>query len=246
MSTESNNEKSLSAGYAANMNGVAAVDRALSIIKVLQTAKKALTLTEIAESTGLYKSAILRMMASLENASLVVRRKDQRFVLGPFANLLGKAYESTMHLEEHLLPVMKELVEQGMESPSFHVRADGGHRLCLLRVDSNHSTLDRVRAGDFLPIDRGAAGKILSRALAGDVPESGSTVFEVSFGERDPACAAIAGPVFGPGQELIGALSLSGPMERFHDSSLHKMSPALLSACKKATKNLGGNWPISD
>ncbi len=190
--------------------------------------------------------AILRMMASLENASLVVRRKDQRFVLGPFANLLGKAYESTMHLEEHLLPVMKELVEQGMESPSFHVRADGGHRLCLLRVDSTHSTLDRVRAGDFLPIDRGAAGKILSRALAGDVPESGSTAFEVSFGERDPACAAIAGPVFGPGEELIGALSLSGPMERFHDVSLQKMNPALLAACKKATENLGGSWPFID
>lgn len=246
MTTESKNEKSLSAGYAANMSGVAAVDRALSIVKVLQTARRALTLTEIAESTGLYKSAILRMMASLENASLVVRRKDQRFVLGPFAYFLGKAYESTMHLEEHLLPVMKELVEQGMESPSFHVRADGGQRLCLLRVDSNHSTLDRVRAGDFLPIDRGAAGKVLSRTFAGDGPENDAPAFDVSFGERDPSCAAIAGPVFGPGQELIGALSLSGPMERFHDASLRQMNPALLAACKKATENLGGSWPFID
>lgn len=243
MTTQSKNSKDLSPGYAANMAGVASVDRALSIARVLETAKKPLTLTEIAELTGLYKSAVLRLMVSLENSSLVVRRRDQRYALGPLALLLGKAFEATTHIEEHLLPLMQELVDQDMESPSFHIRTDGERRLCLLRLDSNHSTLDRVRAGDVLPLNKGAAGRVLSRESSSSDTPRGDTLLEVSFGERDPSCAGIAGPVFGPSNELVGSLSLSGPMERFHDKSIQKMKPVLLEACKKATQHLGGDWP---
>ena len=35
------------------------------------------------------------------------------------------------------------------------------------------------------------------------------------MGERDPSCAAVASPVFGPDGEACGAISLSGPKERF-------------------------------
>ncbi len=233
--------KTLSTGYAANMQGVAAVDRALAITKALQSAGQPLTLTEVADATGLYKSSVLRLMASLEKATLVVRRRDQRYLLGPFAFLLGSAYRATTHIDEYLLPLMHELVQKGMESPSFHVRADAQHRLCMLRVDSNHSTLDRVRAGDYLPLDRGAAGRVLTRADS--ETRKGAALLEVSYGERDPSCAAIAGPVFGPGQELLGSLSLSGPMERFNDKTVKKMRPVMLAACSKATRALGGDWP---
>lgn len=235
----------VSAGYAANMRGVAAVDRALSIAIALEAAREPLTLSQISATTGLYKSAVLRLMVSLERCGLVARRSDQSYVLGALAFRFGKAYESVSHLEETLLPLMHELVAQGMESPSFHVLQDAETRLCLLRIDSNHSTLDRVRAGDVLPLKKGAAGKVLRwRQPAAPVDDPQSLV-EASFGERDASCAAVAGPVYGPGGELLGALSLSGPLERFTAVSVKKMSVSLLHACEEATRKFGGTWPAA-
>ena len=224
------------------MEGVAAVDRAMGIAQALEMARDPLTLSEIAKATGLYKSAVLRLMVSLERCGLVVRREDQRYCLGPFAFRLGNAYDAGARLEDTLLPLMKQLVQQGMESPSFHVRQDDKLRLCLLRLDSMHSTLDRVRVGDLLPLNAGAPGKVLRGLNAPPELRNGNVSLHVSYGERDPACGAVAGPVYGPGNIVLGALSLSGPLERFTTASVKSMAPILLNACQVATIRLGGQW----
>jgi len=237
--------KSLSPGYAANMAGVAAVDRALAIAEALVNAGGPLTLSELADATGLYKSTVLRLMVSLERSTLAIRRQDQRYVPGPLAFRLGRAYESVNHLDEFLLPLMKHLVERGMESPSFHVWQSDETRLCLLRVDSHHSTLDRVRTGDLLPLKRGAPGKVLRRWAPGSPGVDDAPAVETSFGERDPMCAAVAAPVFGPGGQLLGALSLSGPLDRFSEHAVRRMTRPLLDAAEAATVALGGVWPAA-
>ena len=45
------------------------------------------------------------------------------------------------------------------------IRHDAKLRLCVLRIDSQHATLDRVSAGALLPLDRGAAGHQIVSAL---------------------------------------------------------------------------------
>lgn len=232
-----------SAGYAANMEGVAAVDRAMSILAALEQAAAPVTLAELAAATDLYKSTLLRLLVSLERAATVVRRSDQRYVLGPFAFRLGRAYEATHPLRACLLPLMQSLVDAGAESPSFHVAHDAHTRLCLLRIDSNHSTLDRVRAGDLLPLARGAPGKVLRAFAGGAAGAPGAPLVHTSFGERDPLCGAVACPVFGPGGELLGALSLSGPLDRFTPPRVRRISRPLLDAAAAATRALGGAWP---
>lgn len=227
-------------------DGVAAVDRALHIVGVLVQSAEPLTLAALARSTGYYKSTLLRLIASLERSGLVMRRADQRYSLGPFAFRLGQAFEATFHLEESVLPVLQWLIDQGSESASFHVWHDEKTRLCLLRIDSNHSTLDRIRPGDLLPIRRGAAGKVLRAFVDGGSAAASVGLVHTSFGERDPACAAVAAPVFGPAGELLGALSLSGPQERFSDAAVKKMGRWLLAAGERATAALGGRWPARE
>src|SRR5690606_10619272 len=109
-----------------------------------------ISLADLSRATGFYKSTLLRLIGSLEKAALVVRRLDGRYSLGPYAHVLGRAYEATYHITEIILPLLQDLVDQGTESASFHVYNDAGTRACVLRVDSHHSTLDRVRAGDLL------------------------------------------------------------------------------------------------
>lgn len=226
-------------------DGVAAVDRALHVATALANAPHALTLTELALATGLYKSTLLRLLASLERACLVSHRTDKRYALGALAFVFGRSFEQVHGLQGTLQPILQWLVAQGTESPSFHIQHDQQHRLCLLRIDSNHSTLDRVRIGDLLPLRRGAAGKALTIAEHGpdaQPPASQDLVF-TSFGERDPLCGAVAAPVFGPSAALLGAISVSGPLERFSELAVGRMKTLVLAAAQRATAELGGSWP---
>jgi DNA-binding IclR family transcriptional regulator len=224
---------------------VAAVDRALLIATVLVESAQPMSLAELARATDLYKSTILRLLASLERNGLVMRRADQRYSLGPLAFRLGQAFAATFHLEDAVWPVLQWLIDQGSESASFHVWHDEKTRLCLLRLDSNHPTLDRIRSGDLLPLQRGAAGKVLRLLANGQAAATTAGLIHTSYGERDPACAAVSVPVFGPGGELLGALSLSGPKERFSDAAVKRMSHWLLAAGERATSELGGRWPTA-
>jgi DNA-binding IclR family transcriptional regulator len=227
----------------ATEGGVAAIDRAVAILVALETARDPLTLAELAAATRLYKSTLLRILTSLRNANLVQRRADQRYALGHFALTLGHAFEATHHVEASVLPAIEWLISQGSESGSFHVRHDARSRLCLFRIDSGHSTLDRVRAGDLLPMARGAPGKVLTTFAKGVASAEGASLICTSFGERDPSCAAVSVPVFGPDGDLVGAMSLSGPLERFNEAAVKKMSKMLLTAAQTATRSLGGEWP---
>lgn len=214
-------------------HGVAAVDRALSILAAIEAAPIPRTLAEVAAATGLYKSTILRLMGSVEAAGLIARLPDGRYGLGPAACRLGISYERANPVASHAMPVLQALVAAGSESASFHVRLDAVSRLCVLRVDSAHSTLDRVSAGDVLPLDRGAPGGVLSAGA--DAP-----AFVVSLGERDSGCAAMAAPVFGADGSLRGALSLSGARERFTESMIEAWQPKLIDAAGRITRALRG------
>ncbi len=226
-------------------DGVAAVDRALHIATALANSPQALTLTELSVATGMYKSTLLRLLASLERAGLVTHRSDKRYALGPLAFVFGRSFEQTHGLQGAIQPILQWLVEQGTESPSFHVRHDQTHRLCIMRIDSNHSTLDRVRIGDLLPLHRGAAGKVITSLEQGPPPSptASSDLVFTSFGERDPLCGAIAAPVFGPSASLLGAISVSGPLERFSELAVERMKTLVIAAAQRATQSLGGKWP---
>ncbi|MGF6305018.1 hypothetical protein OKW42_008371 [Paraburkholderia sp. WC7.3d] len=59
--------------------GVAAVDRALTLLAAFGNGTSVLSLSALAERTRMYKSTVLRLLASLEHAHLVVHRR--RWVL---------------------------------------------------------------------------------------------------------------------------------------------------------------------
>lgn len=223
--------------------GVAAVDRAVAILKTIAAHSAPITLADLARYTGFYKSTLLRLLASLEKASLVVRRHDGLYALGPYAHQLGRAYESSYRLESVLRPVLEDLVKQGTESASFHVYHDPEHRVCVARIDSFHSTLDRIDAGDLLPLAQGAAGKLIMAFHGGRQAPDIDSVSALSIGERDPDCAAVAAAVFGTDNVFLGAISLSGPKERFTPESIAEQTRHVLAAARKATGLLGGRWP---
>ncbi|WP_319773535.1 IclR family transcriptional regulator [Breoghania sp.] len=228
--------------------GVAAVDRALAILSALEAATIPPTLSDLSRTTGLYKSTILRLLESLQDGGYVMRIDETKYALGPAVMQLGLAYERANPLRHQVMPILERLVAQGTESPSFHIRQTHEERLCLFRVDSNHSTLDRVHAGDRMPVRRGAAGKVLLAFGPDEEPgremdEIRRDCFAISLGERDKLCAGVAAPVFSGGKRLLGALSLSGPRERFTEADIAWMRPRLIAAAQDLTRAMSGRYP---
>ena len=113
--------------------GVAAVDRALTILRAFEGEgdPEPLTLAALARRTGLYKSTMLRLMVSLQAFGYIVQLPDGRYHLGPTPFRLGSVYQRGNRLYDHVMPVLRALVAQGTESPSFHVRHDAKLRLCV-------------------------------------------------------------------------------------------------------------------
>lgn len=231
--------------------GVAAVDRALAILGAFSEGGEPLTLAELAERTGLYKSTILRLAASLEKAGYLRRRHDGRFALGPALLRLGELYRASFDLGELVMPALRRLSRDTGESAAFYVR-DGEERVCLYRVASTtHRVLHYVTPGTRFSLTTGASGQVL-RAFAdgaADLPpelrEVRARGLAVSLADRKAETAAIAAPVFGvdpaDGQvRLVGALSLAGPASRFTDESIARMSQSLSAEARSLSRALGG------
>jgi DNA-binding IclR family transcriptional regulator len=221
--------------------GVAAVDRALSLLDAYSPARPVLTLAELAQHTQLHKSTVLRLLASLEHAHLIQRRDDGRYALGAGVERLQRVYAQSFSMESVVMPVLRDLVRQTQESAAFHVR-QGEQRLCLHRVDSPRPVRDHMQAGALLPMGRGAGGRVLSAWPDADDALSQRIRRELvvtMVGDRLPELAGVASPVFGADGNLVGALTLTMPAERLEVG----FDRAVLEHARRLTEMLGGRYP---
>ncbi len=232
-----------SAALSTAPDGVAALDRAFAILFAFRSDDKGLSLAEIAARTGLYKSTILRLIASLTHHRMLLRSDDGRYFVGPGALQLGALYQRGLQLGDVVLPLMRALRDGSGESVSFYIRQHNV-RVCLHRVDSTHTIRDHVREGDVLPMDKGSGGRVLT-AFGGARGQLHDAIrrdgYYISIGERDAETAGISTPVFSAGQPLAGALTLAGPCSRVDEVLLRKMRRPMVEASIRATELLGGD-----
>jgi DNA-binding IclR family transcriptional regulator len=220
--------------------GAAAVDRALSLLSAFGPGDDGLTLAQFAERTQLYKSTVLRLLASLEHARLIRRLADGRYALGIEVARLHALYAASFSLDGIVPPVLHELVAATGESAAYHVRQPQGAgwaRLCLYRVDSPHVVRDHVRAGDLLPADRGAGARVLiafgpeaegprdaaSRQLYDTIRGQGYCAL---VGDRTAELAGISAPVFHADGRLAAAVTLTMPAHRYDAAHIEPVRAA--------------------
>ncbi|MET1113679.1 MAG: IclR family transcriptional regulator [Comamonas sp.] len=224
--------------------GVAAVDRALSLLAAFQPGDAALGLAELAERTRLYKSTVLRLLASLEHAQWVQRLDDGRYAIGPQAARLHAVYQASFSLDRVVLPALRALVAETGESAAYHVRR-GATRVCLYRVDSPHPVRDHIRAGDLLPMDRGTGGRVLTAfdPVLGKAPGPDRHLyariradgFYTAVGDRLAEVAGVSAPVLRADGSVAAAVTLTCPVHRYQA----RFVPAVLQAARSLCGQVG-------
>jgi DNA-binding IclR family transcriptional regulator len=221
--------------------GVDAVERAMTILNALGEAEGALSLKDVALRTGLTKPTILRLSVSLERFGYLRRGADGTYALGPTLWLLGSAYRRNLELEPIVRPALQALVSLTQESASFWI-ARGGQRICLFRVNSPRSARSHVEEGEISPIDKGSGGHVVAFGTGRPTPMAAAISAEgavATFGERDPDVASVSSPVFGPGGEFVGALTLAGILSRFEPQA-DEFKVVVRQAAASVSRQLGG------
>ena len=96
--------------------------------------------------------------------------------------------------------------------------------------------------GDLLPLDRGAGGRVLSAfsGARGEIAERVRRDQVIGLkGDRKAELAGVSAPVFDAGGQLVGALTLTMPVQRYSERHLKPVRDAAIVL----TTALGGHAP---
>jgi len=217
------------------------VERAMSILSAFSSQRRRLSLTELAEETGLHKSTVSRQANSMLLYGFLTRDAEGRYGIGASVWRLGLIFRQDYQHGATIRPVLRDLVARTGETASFYVRA-GEDRVCLYRENSPNLIRYHLEEGMRLPMDRGSVAMVLRRCAGEDVPRNVAFTPAGSVdlaGGRNPNIASVATPVFSPEGDLLGALAVSGLTTRFtsdrraqalkwieqHAAELRKTSP---------------------
>jgi IclR family pca regulon transcriptional regulator len=140
------------------------LERGMAVIQVFSRERPALTLSEVANLTGITRATARRILLTLEKLGHV--RSDGRlFSPTPRLLTLGWAYLSSLNLSELALPLMEALVEETHESCSA-ATLDPPDVVYVARVPTRRIMSITLSVGTRLPAHCTSMGRVLLAALA--------------------------------------------------------------------------------
>ena len=220
-------------------NPVAVLDKAVAILSAV--AAEPATLAELVERTGLPRATAHRLAVALEGHRLVRRTPAGAWAPGPALAELGRGTGDLGEIAgRHLIA----LRDASGESAQFYVR-DGATRVCVAAAERTSGLRDTVPVGARLPMTAGSAAHALLAFTPADevtrlLPSASftaRTLLEVrrrgwahSVAEREPGVAALSAPVREATGAVLGAVSISGPVERLGRRPSPEVIGAVLDA----------------
>jgi IclR family pca regulon transcriptional regulator len=152
------------AGRAADAPGrrtdfVQSLDRGLAVIRCFSSEHPSLTLSEVAERTGLTRAAARRFLLTLQELGYV-GSTGRQFSLRPRVLALGYAYLSSFSVAQIAQPHLEDLTEELHESCSVSV-LDGDDLVYVARASANRIMTIALTVGTRLPPYPTSMGRVL-------------------------------------------------------------------------------------
>jgi IclR family transcriptional regulator, acetate operon repressor len=223
---------------------IASVDRATDVLSLFARADgPSLGVTEIAAALGLSKAAVHRIVTTLvAKGYLQSDARTRRYALGPAVLSLGLAYLQRMDLRGLARSAMQDLSARTQETVTLAVRS-GWVRVYVDQVLPAREVKLSVTLGEPYPLHAGSSSKTFLAHLSEDElqeylasmplqPLTASTItvaeelrgelalirergYAASLGERQEGSASMAAPVVDRHGEVVAAIGVCGPIDRF-------------------------------
>ncbi len=222
---------------------VQSLERAFCILDCFTIDHPELGVREAARLAGLSSSTTGRLLAALKAAGVVSQNPaTHAYSLGPRVLVWAGVYTHSIDVRSAALELMHELHRTTRETISLYI-LDGNDRICVERLESPQNVRIVSRVGLRLPLYAGSAGKVLLAFLpptrrdeilssSNLVPLTSNTItdpaaiqaevekirrqgYAVSYGEWLLDASGVAAPIFDHRGDVIAALTISGPSQRF-------------------------------
>lgn len=198
---------------------VQSLARGLAVIRAFDAERPVMTLSEVAEATGLSRATARRFLLTLQTLGYV--RSDGRdFALTPRVLDLGFSYLSALSLPELVEPHLEEMSSRLGESVSAAV-LDGDDIVYVARVAVRRVMNVAITIGTRFPAARTSMGHVLT----GQAAEGWAIADE----ELEPGLRSIAAPLHGRDGRVIAAINVATSTSRVsREELLERHLPALL------------------
>lgn len=238
--------------------GAQAALRALRLLKLFSPDRPELQLAEISRRAGLNKTTTHRLLQALHSESMLDRNVSSgAYRLGPALMALGVQALSSNDLRIRARPLLNRLAEETGETATLEVPIDD-MMLILDEVTGKHFVGAAGNVGTRWPIHATSTGKALIAfdeqgmdRLAGElVPLTPRTItdrdqlhaqieeirrrgFAETVDELEDGFSGVATVVRGSGGQVLGALSICGPTQRFPEERRANLGATLCGAAER-------------
>ncbi|UCM88334.1 IclR family transcriptional regulator [Streptomyces marincola] len=169
------------------------LDRGLRVLKLLAETDHGLTVTELSKQLGVNRTVVYRLLATLEQHSLVRRDAGGRVRVG--VGVLGLGRQVHPLVREAALPALRSLAEDVGATAHLTV-VDGTDALAVAVVEPSWTDYHvAYRTGYRHALDRGAAGRAILTGRCKDIENEDG--FVLTQGELEAGACGAAAPLPG-------------------------------------------------
>ncbi len=258
---------------AAPVGGTEAADRVADVLLLFTEGTATVGVTEIARRLGLSKAVVHRILQSLLSRGFVqVDAATREYQLGPAAVALGVRALRDHDLRRAARPELRRLRDMTRETTTLSELV-GRSRVYLDQFESPNEIKMTVELGRPYPLYAGASSRAMLAYLSAEAQDSviadglsaltPETVVDerrlrallartradrvaTSRGERQWGAGSVASPVFGIDGDVVGAISVCGPVARFDADTVARLIPVVRAAAEEVSQRLGWDGRVID
>jgi IclR family pca regulon transcriptional regulator len=241
-------------------------ERGVAVIKAFSARTPSLTVTQVAERTGLRRAVARRYLLTLEALGYVVH-DEARYALTPRVLEIGFTYLATLTMAEVARPFMLRVVATLRESCSVGI-LDRGDVVYVARMPADRIMTTNLIVGSRLPAHATSMGKVLLAYLPADRLDAYfqevefSKLTERTIGdeqtlrrvlaavrrrgwadndeESEKGVRTMAVPLFDRSGQVVAAVNLAGHSSRVTMRELRTSHlPVLQEAAREISRALG-------
>lgn len=244
----------------ATAHGAQTADRALRLLLLAVDSAAPLGLVELGRRAGLNNAATYRLLRPLVNRRLLSRDSGGRgYTVGPGLIGLAARVMSGLRVREVARPMLVRLAEHTAETVSLHAR-HSQQRVCVDVVEGSQPVRRVVPVGESVSLYAGPSGKVIlawlpsdeadlilesavaeghdRKSLVAQLKRVRADGYLATVGDRFPGVGGLSVPVFG-GTHIVGAVTVSGPADRFGLKEMVRLAPTVMEACADISAALG-------
>lgn len=210
------------------------VMRAAALLDLFTPERRRLGVVEAATLLHVPKTTAHRLLASMRASGYLRQTERGKYSPGAKVMLLARIYSLEQSIRDVARPYMQAMLDHINETVSLYV-CEGNARYCIERLECSHPLRVIVNVGAALPLEVGAAGRLLSMSAA----EARKHAFVISRGERVPDSCALAAPVFDASGSLAAALQITVPLARARDARIRSFTDIVVAAASELSSALG-------